>query len=248
MPVLRQFAFPTRPLAVVTAVAAALAAGSVLVPRPDRARATGVVVLRSSVATAVGVAPVVRVQVSLADRRYRVRPVVAGEPISKLDALAAVSGDSFDVVTGVPSGRLVIGGRRLAGGDPAEPSLGLAPGRAAIGRGLRGFRDVVSGKPRLVVDGRAVRGLRRDGVTSDQIRARASRVAVALRGHRLWLVGVGPPGLTLREFQGLLVSMGAHQALAFQAGPDADIVVDGRPLLGQRERAVPVAIAILARG
>jgi hypothetical protein len=46
----------------------------------------------------------------------------------------------------------------------------------------------------------------------------------------------------------MLVSMGAHQALGLQLGLDADIVVDGRPLLGQREGAVPVAIAILARG
>src|SRR5690349_10328164 len=214
MPVLRQFAFPTRPLAVVIALAAALAAGIVLVPR-SAGLPSGVVVARS--------------------------------PVSRLPALAAMNGDFYDPATNVPSGRLVIGGRRLAAGDAREPSLGLAPGRAAIGRGLHGFANLVSGKPRLVHDGAAVRDLRRDGVTPYQIMARVPRVAVALRGHRLWLVGVGAPGLTMREFQGLLVSMGAREALGFDGGPSADIAVDGRPLLGPAEASVPVAIAILPR-
>jgi hypothetical protein len=246
MPVLRQFAFPTRPLAIVIALAAALAGGSVLVPR-SAGRPSGVVVVRSTVSSAAGLVPVVRVEVSLADRRYRVAPVVAGEPVSRLHALAAMNGDFYDLATGVPSGRLVIGGRPLAAGDPREPSLGLASGRAAIGRRLHGFANLVSGKPRLVHAGAPVRDLRRDGVTPYQIMARVPRVAVALRGRRLWLVGVGRPGLTMREFQGVLVSMGAREALGFDGGPSADIAVDGRPLLGQPEASGPVAIAILAR-
>ena len=246
MPVLRRFAFPTRPLAIAVALAAAATAGTVLVPRLQ-ARASGLPVVHSWVSSPAGRVPVVSVRVSLADPRYRVVPMVAGQPVSGLNALAAMNADFYNLATGVPSGQLRIDGRQLVAGDPLEPSLGLAPGRAGIGKRLIGWPDVVSGKPRLVEGGRAVADLAADQVTSYQLDARVPRVAVALRGRQLWLVGVGRPGLTMREFQRLLVSMGAGQALGFDSGPSADIVVAGRPLLGQPELPVPVALAIVAR-
>jgi hypothetical protein len=246
MPVLRRFAFPTKPVAVVVAVAAAVAAGTVLVPRLQ-AHAGGPEVVHSWVSSPAGRVPVVRVLVSLTDTRYRVVPMVAGQPVSRLDALAAMNADFYNLTTGVPSGQLRIDGRQLVAGDPLEPSLGLSADRAGIGKRLNGWPDVVSGKPRLVQGGRAVADLAADQVTPYQLDARVPRVAVALRGHQLWLVGVGRPGLTMREFQRLLVAMGAGQALGFDSGPSADIAVAGRPLLGQPEVSVPVAIAIVPR-
>jgi Phosphodiester glycosidase len=246
MPALTRFGFPTKPLAVVVALAAAAAGGTVLVPRSS-AQPDGIAVVHSTVSSPVGPVPVVSVRVSLTDRRYRVLPLVAGQPVSDLDAVAAMNADFYNLATGVPSGQLRIGGRQLVAGDPLEPSLGLGGGRAAVGRRLRGWPDVVSGKPRLVVRGRAVANLAADQVTPYQLDARVARVAVALRGRQLWLVGVGRPGLTMREFQRLLVAMGARQALGFDSGPSADIAVGGRPLLGQPEQRVPVAIAIVPR-
>jgi Phosphodiester glycosidase len=246
MPVLRRFDFPTKPLAIVIALAAAGAGGTLLVPRSG-AQPAGIAVVHSTVRSPAGPVPVVSVRVSLADPRYRVVPVVAGQPVSGLDAPAAMNADFYNPTSDVPSGQLRIGGRLLVAGDPLEPSLGLGGGRAAIGRRLRGWPDVVSGKPRLVEGGRPVADLTADQVTPSQLHARVPRVAVALRGRQLWLVGVGRPGLTMREFQRLLVTMGARQALGFDSGPSADIAVGGRPLLGQPEQSVPVAIAIVAR-
>lgn len=243
---LRRFAFPTKPVAVVIALAAAAAGGRVLVPGLS-SQVGGIAVIRSTTHSPAGPVPVVSVRVSLADPRYRVVAVVTGQPVSRLDALAAMNADFYNLSTGVPSGRLRIDGRLLVAGDPLEPSLGLAPGRAGIGKRLTGWLDIVSGKPRLVEGGRPVADLRADQVTSYQLDARLPRVAVALRGRQLWMVGVGRPGLTMREFQRLLVSMGADQALGFDSGPSADIAVAGRPLLGQPEQRVPVAIAIVSR-
>jgi Phosphodiester glycosidase len=246
MPALRRFAFPTRPVAILVALAAAAAGGAVLVPHTG-AHPDGITVVRRTVRSSAGPVPVVSVRVSLADPRYRVAPVVAGQPVSQLDALAAVNADFYNLATGVPSGQLRIGGRLMVAGDPLEPSLGLGGGRAVIGKRLHGWPDVVSGKPRLVVNGRPVAGLAADQVTPYQLDARVPRVAVALRGRWLWLVGAGRPGLTMREFQRLLVAMGARQALGFDSGPSADIAVGRRPLLGQPEQRVAVALAILPR-
>jgi Phosphodiester glycosidase len=246
MPALKQFAFPTRPLAIVVLLAAGVGAGLVLArPFGSGTATSGVTVMRSSVATAGGRAPLVRIEVSLADPRYRVVPLVAGRPVSGLTAVAAMNADFSNVTTGVPSGRLVIGGRTLVVGDPREPSLGLAPGHAVFGTGLTGFADVVSGKPQLVADGRPVGALWRDGVTSFQLTTRAPRVAVAVIGRKLEFIGVGMPGMTMREFQRLLVGLHVDQALGFDGGPSADIAFAGRPLLGQPEVAPPVAVAIV---
>ena len=171
--------------------------------------------------------------------------MVAGQPVSRLDALAAMNADFYNLTTGVPSGRLRIDGSQMVGGDPLEPSLGLGSDRAAIGKRLSGWPDIVSGQAAAGAGrpGGGRPGRRRGHLVS--VNARVPRVAVALRGRQLWLVGVGRPGLTMREFQRLLVAMGAGQALGFDSGPSADIAVAGRPLLGQPEQSVPVAIAIV---
>ena len=66
MPVLRRFAFPTKPVAVVIALAAAGAGGRVLAPRLS-AQPNGIAVVRTSVHSPVGPVPVVSVRVSLTD-------------------------------------------------------------------------------------------------------------------------------------------------------------------------------------
>lgn len=206
----------------------------------------GISVLRSTVRTPAGPAPLVRVGVRLGDRRYRVVPVLArGSVPSALDALVVMNADFYDLATHAPSGRVVIGGRDARPGPWQEPWLELSPGPVRIGKGLAVPIDLVSGKPRYVVDGRPVARLMHDGVTPFQYRTRAPRVAVAIAGDRLWLVGVGPPGMTMPEFQRLVVSLHPRAALGFDGGPSADIAVLGRPLLGQPETAVPVDIAII---
>jgi len=51
-------------------------------------------------------------------------------------------------------------------------------GLPGIGRDLQGYRDVVSGKPILIADGRALPKLRLGGVTPFQLYTRAPRAAV----------------------------------------------------------------------
>jgi hypothetical protein len=146
---------------------------------------------------------------------------------------------------GGSSGRLVIDGRQLAAGDGREPNLGLDDGRAAIGRDLQGYRDVVSGKPILIADGRALSRLRLGGVTRFQLFTRAPRAAVVLAGDELWLVAVGKPGLTMREWQHRLLQMGAGWALNMDGGPSVSLALDGRSLIDQPDAGVPVAVAIV---
>jgi exopolysaccharide biosynthesis protein len=155
-----------------------------------------------------------------------------------------MNGDFYRVDSGISSGRLVIDGHQVAAGDRREPNLGLDSGRAAIGRNLHGYRDIVSGKPVLIANGKAVRRL--GGVTRFQISTRAPRSAVALANGELWLVSVGQPGLTLREWQQRLLRMGAGWALNMDGGPSVGLALDGHRLIDQPEPGVPVAIAIVA--
>jgi hypothetical protein len=238
MPGLRQFAFPSNPFAIIILLATVAAAVWALSPAQGPG---GLHASRSSVSTPAGTVPVYVVRVSLADGRYSIGPQVAGQPLSLIDTAAAITGTA-DPVSGVPSGRLVIGGRQLVAGDPGQPALGLADGRAAIGTGLTGWPNLVGGGPLLVQNGRATSG---PGLGDPAVRE--PRVAVALSGRELWLVGAGGPGLTVPELQKALVSMGARSAIAFAAGEGADMVVGGRPLLGHVELTAPDAVAVLSR-
>jgi exopolysaccharide biosynthesis protein len=234
-------------IASVAALVAAVAATAVLVAGRDGAGpdTSGIRLTRSTLSTSAGPATLVRLAVRLDDSRYRVAAVSTdGVGISQLDALAAMNAD-FYRQDGGASGRLVIDGRELVAGDGREPNLGLDEGRASIGRDVQGYRDVVSGKPILIADGRALPRLRVGGVTSFQLHTRAPRAAVALAGGELWLVAVGKPGLTLREWQHHLLRLGARWALNMDGGPSVSLALDGRPLVDQPERDVPVAIAIV---
>ena len=148
---------------------------------------------------------------------------------------------------GGSSGRLVIDGHQLAAGDGREPNLGLDEGRAAIGRDLQGYRDIVSGKPILIANGRALSQLRLGGVTRFQLSTRAPRAAVVLAGDELWLVAVGKPGLTMREWQQRLLRLGARWALNMDGGPSVGLALDGRLLIDQPDAGVPVAVTIVVR-
>jgi hypothetical protein len=235
----------------IAAAAAALAVGVALVIlRGGNGRSlAGVDVVTSTVPTPAGPVRVVRVGIRLGDRRYRVVPIAArGRVPSELDAVVAMNADFYNLETHTPSGRLVIAGRDLPHGPSREPWLRLAPEPVEIGIGPTTAVDLVSGKPRLVARGRARARLRRDGATPLQLRTRAPRVAVALTSDWLWLVGVGPPGMTIREFQRLLVALHVRAALGFDGGPSADIAILGTPVLGQPEAAVPVDLAIVPAG
>jgi len=167
----------------VAALAVAVAATAVLAVRSERgggADLSGIRLTRVSVATPAGPAPLVRLAVRLDDRRYRMAAMATGGVgVSRLDALAAMNGDFYRADSGVSSGRLVIDRQQVVAGDQREPNLGLDSGRAAIGRNLQGYRDIVSGKPVLIANGKAVRRLL-GGVTRFQISTRAPRSAVAL--------------------------------------------------------------------
>jgi exopolysaccharide biosynthesis protein len=234
----------------VAALALTVVATAVLVVRSERgggADLSGIRLTQISVATPAGRAPLVRLAVRLDDRRYSVEAMATdGLGVSRLDALAAMNGDFYRTDSGVSSGRLVIDGHQVGAGDHREPNLGLDAGRAAIGRDLQGYRDIVSGKPELIADGKAVRRLRLGGVTRSQIFTRAPRSAVALANGELWLVAVGKPGLTLREWQQRLLQMGAGWALNMDGGPSVGLALDGHRLIDQPEPGVPVAIAIVA--
>jgi exopolysaccharide biosynthesis protein len=69
---------------------------------------------------------------------------------------------------------------------------------------------------------------------------------VVLAGHELWLVAIGKPGLTMREWQHRLLRLGARWALNMDGGPSVSLALDGRPLIDQPEAGVPVAVAIVA--
>jgi hypothetical protein len=235
--------------ALALALALTVVAIAALVVRREHGGAdlSGIRLTRASVATPAGPAQLVRLAVRLDDRRYRVAAMATdGVGISRLDALAAMNGDFYRTDSGVSSGRLVIDGHQVGAGDRREPNLGLDAGRAAIGRDLQGYPDIVSGKPVLIADGKAVRPLRLGGVTRIQIFTRAPRSAVALANGELWLVSVGRPGLTLREWQRRLLRMGAGWALNMDGGPSVGLALDGRRLIDQPEPGVPVAIAIVA--
>jgi hypothetical protein len=237
-------------IASVAALVLAVGATAALVGRRDHAAAadlSGIRLTRSTVSTPAGPATLVRLAVRIDDRRYRVAAVsTAGIGISQLDALAAMNAD-FYRQDGGSSGRLVIDGRELTAGDGREPNLGLDDGRASIGPRLKGYRDIVSGKPILIAGGRAVRRLRAGGTSVFQISTRAPRAAVALAGGELWLVAVGKPGLTLREWQARLLGLGARWALNMDGGPSVGLALDGRALVDQPDAGVPVAVAIVAR-
>jgi hypothetical protein len=238
MPGLRQFAFPSNPFAIVILLGTVAAAMWALSPAHGPG---GLHANRSTVSTPAGKVPVYVVQVSLADGSHRIAPAVAGQPLSLMHTAAAITGTA-NPVSGVPAGRLVIGGRQLVGGDPQQPALGLADGRAAVGSGLTGWPNLVGGGPLLVRNGRAT-----SGTSLGDTAVREPRVAVALSGGELWLVGAGGRGLTLPEVQRVLVSMGAKSAIAFASGETADMVVGGRPLLGHVELTAPDAVAVLSR-
>jgi exopolysaccharide biosynthesis protein len=234
----------------IAALALTVVATAVLVVRSQRdggADLSGIRLTQVSVATPAGPAPLVRLAVRLDDRRYSVEAMATdGLGVSRLDALAAMNGDFYRTDSGVSSGRLVIDGHQVGAGDHREPNLGLDAGRAAIGRDLQGYRDIVSGKPELIADGKTVPRLRLGGVTRSQIFTRAPRSAVALANGELWLVAVGKPGLTLREWQQRLLQMGAGWALNMDGGPSVGLALDGHRLIDQPEPGVPVAIAIVA--
>jgi hypothetical protein len=236
-------------IASVAALLTAVAATAVIVAQRGGSGRdlSGIRLTQATVDTPVGAASLVRIAVGLNDLRYRVAAVATGGAgVSRLDALAAINGD-FYRQDGGSSGRLVIGGHQLAAGDGREPNLGLGAGRAAIGRDLTGFDDIVSGKPILIADGRAARSLRLGGTTRFQIYTRAPRAAVALAGDELWLVAVGRPGLTLREWQRTLLRLGARWALNMDGGPSVAMALDGRSLVDQPEQGGPVAVAIVPR-
>ncbi len=71
---------------------------------------------------------------------------------------------------------------------------------------------------------------------------------MVLARNELWLVAVGKPGLTLREWQRRLLRLGAKWALNMDGGPSVSLALDGRALIDQPEQRVPVAVAILATG
>jgi hypothetical protein len=238
MPGLRQFAFPSNPFAIVILLGTVAAAVWALSPAHGPG---GLHASRSTLSTPGGKVPVYAVRVSLADGRYRIAPAVAGQPLSLMHTAAAITGTG-DPVSGVPSGRLVIDGRQLVAGDPQQPALGVADGRAAIGSGLQTWPNVIGGGALLVQDGRATSG---PGLGGPAVRE--PRVAVALSGGDLWLVGAGGRGLTVPELQRFLVSLGARSAIAFASGESADMVVGGRPLLGHVERTAPDALSVLSR-
>ena len=236
-------------IASVAALVAAVAATVVLVAGRDRSGPdlSGIRLTRSTITTPAGPATLVRLAVRLNDVRYRVAVVSTdGTGVSKLDVLAAMNGD-FYRQDGGSSGRLVVDGTQLTAGVGREPNLGIDDGRAAIGRDLQGYRDIVSGKPILIAGGRAVSRLRPGGATRFQLATRAPRAAVVLAGDELWLVAVGRPGLTMREWQHRLLTMGARWALNMDGGPSVGLALDGQPLIDQPDAGVPVAVAIVAR-
>ena len=89
--------------------------------------------------------------------------------------------------------------------------------------------------------------LRAGGVTSFQLYTRAPRAAVVLAGEELWLVAVGKPGLTMREWQHRLLRLGASWALNMDGGPSVSLALDGEPLIDQPERECRWPIAIVVR-
>lgn len=184
------------------------------------------------------------VGVRLTDRRYQAQPVMTGsKPLSTLGAIAAVNGDFYNLRTGAPSGRLVIGGFVENAGPSAEPSLVLAGSQTRIAKRAPLAGDLISGKPRLIVNGQLFTRFILDGATARQANAPAPRTAVCLCGGWIWLYVAPAPGVTLSQWQLALLGRGCDQALNLDGGPSSGLVEQGRLVTGS-DAAVPTALVI----
>jgi hypothetical protein len=187
---------------------------------------------------------VTAVGVSLSDGRYRERPMMThGKRLSQLHAVAAIDGDFYNLQTGQPSGRLVINGA-VRSGSNAEPSIVLHRLATTITRyPAASAVNVISGKPRLIIDGERVGDFAADGATRLQVDAAVPRSAVAVKGGELWLLACGAPGLTMAEWARALQREGFDDALNLDGGPSTGLVLGHRLLAGQ-DAQVPTALAI----
>ena len=218
-----------------------------LAPRSHAAALpAGVAEQRFTAHGSAGASPVTAISVSLGDSRYRVQPMLThGKLLSQLNVVAVIDGDFYNLQTGRPSGRFVIDG--AASGAIAEPSLVLSPGPVAITRYARAIdTSVISGKPRLLVDGDTATTYEADGATSDQIDAVVPRSAVALDAGRLYLVACGEPGLTMAEWATTLQARGYTDALNLDGGPSTGLVAEHQLVIGQ-DAKVPTALVIVRR-
>jgi len=237
---------------VLTACALLLVAAAVALQLTSRSDASGVPAgLTERTFTAHGSAgdsQVTSVGVSLADARYQVRPMMThGKRLSTLKAAAAIDGDFYNLRTQQPSGRLVIDGETLSGSD-AEPSIVLDRQATTIARDPpASAANLMSGKPRLVIDGARVHDFTADGATRLQDDAVVPRSAVALKDGELWLLACGEPGLTMSEWATVLQRRGFEDALNLDGGPSTGLVV-GHQLLAGQDAQVPTALVIARAG
>jgi exopolysaccharide biosynthesis protein len=187
--------------------------------------------------------------------------------------LGGVNADFFSLANGVPVNLLVVNGHMLT--PPAKPpvlafdsagvphieTFALRDGRLAPFHPL----NAVGGRPRLVRDSVIVGEVDTEGQASFNV-GRNPRTAAGLArgGRRLILVVVDgrqmpySDGMSLREMAGLMLALGARDAINLDGGGSTTLVyadpdsagrlrIANRPSDKEGERAVGDALAIVDR-
>ncbi len=173
---------------------------------------------------------------------------------SAVGAVAAVNGDFFsyatyatgglgmgsgkkwpDTVDGNGEGLIAFGPERVRIDPPSLKLTTLPPW----------MREVVGGKPKIVVDGKAATGF-----TNDLCTARHPRTAAGVSRDRrsLFLVVVDGRssvsiGMTCSELGALLEDLGAHEALNLDGGGSSTLWVKGKGVVNDPSDGTPRVVA-----
>jgi len=156
------------------------------------------------------------------------RPLRPGETYSGTVAAREWGSRSAPVVLEIPPGGVVLAAR-----GPAEEFLDMLPMgatvylRVELAPPFDGVTNAVSGHPVLVAGGKAVPLNERDSLVSQ----RHPRTAIGFNGQEIFLVTVDgrrqgqADGMTLRELQALMLTLGATEALNLDGGGSTTMVV-----------------------
>ncbi len=146
------------------------------------------------------------------------------------------------------------GGRIVLSDDPVPNRTGAAAPEPRTGEPAAQVRHALAAGPMLLRDGKK-------RVTREEERMfvadrRHPRTALGRRGTTLFLLVVegrcaASRGVTLDELAGMLLDLGATDALNLDGGGSTTLVLNGRlanrPLGGTFERPVPTALALVPR-
>lgn len=155
--------------------------------------------------------------------------------LNRLQPAAAITGTFFCTRSLLPTGDIVIEGKRVHSGSlgtgicfTPENSVEFVPFSTGQQTGWQGYDTVLCGGPTLVRNGRLFLSPRHQGFTDPALFRKKKRSALGITSSNKLLLVVVDTGVHLRALAKIMLHLGAVNAVSLDGGASSALYYDGR--------------------